>query len=266
LISKTENTGEPVNQFLSPKIYDIGMRRLPSAIAFVGNSFFYFNNGITSYVNSMVAEGLPEQKTSYSLITISGSGLDWHDVESYLRPNGIGKYSSDSANNIVFNDLEQKLFDVVIMMDHSQGPIHPQLKSVFVEYAKKHCETVRRHGTIPVLFMSWAYADRPEMTGQLATAYTQAGNDNGVLVIPAGLAFARSIAKRPDIALHTADKRHPSLAGTYLSAATVYAAAFKKSPVGLKFNGELDDSIARHLQEIAWDTVQAYYKRRFLSS
>jgi hypothetical protein len=257
-----ENLGEPVNKIPTPKIYDIGIMTPPSAIAFVGNSFFYFNNGITSYVSSMVAEGLPEQKRRYSLITISGSGLDWHDVESYLRPNGIGNYSTDSANNVVFNDLRQKLFDVIIMMDNSQGPIHPQLKSVFVEYAKKHCDTVRRHGAIPVLFMTWAYADRPEMTEQLATAYTQVGNDNGVLVIPAGLAFARSIAERPDITLRTADKRHPNPAGTYLSAATVYAAVFKKSPVGLQYNGGLEDSVARHLQKTAWDTVQAYYSQR----
>jgi hypothetical protein len=238
--------------------HDIGITA-PSKIAFIGNSFFYYNNGITSYVSEMVAEGFPGQKKSYSLITISGSGLDWHDVESYLRPNGIGKYSIDSANNVVFNDLRQKLFDVIIMMDNSQGPIHPQLKSVFVEYVKKHCNTVRRQGAIPVLFMTWAYADRPEMTEQLATAYTQVGNDNGVLVIPAGLAFARSIAERPDIALTTGDKKHPTSGGTYLSAATVYAAVFKKSPVGLQYNGGLEDSVARHLQKTAWDTVQAYY-------
>jgi hypothetical protein len=251
-----------VVQNIAPIINDLGMTSLPATIAFIGNSFFYFNNGITSYLGKMIDEGLPGQKRCYSLITISGSGLDWHDVESYLRPNGICKYSFDSANNIVFNDPEQKLFEVVIMQDNSQGPIHPQLNNVFVEYAKKHCDTILRHGAIPVLFMSWAYTGRPEMTEQLATAYTQVGNDNSVLVIPAGLAFASSLAKRPDITLITEDKKHPSPEGTYLSAATVYTAIFKKSPVGLKYNGGLDNSVARHLQETAWETVEAYYGQR----
>jgi hypothetical protein len=255
---------EQVNQIPEPQVSDIGIMKAPSSLsfAFVGNSFFYFNNGITSYFGPMVTEGFPKLKRSASLITISGSALDWHDVESYLRPNGIGKYSFDSANNVVFNEPKQKLFDVLIMIDSSQGPIHPQLKSVFAENAQKDCDIIRRHGTIPVLFMTWAYADRPEMTEQLAIAYTQVGNANNAMVIPGGLAFARSIAERPDINLYASDKRHPSLAGTYLSAATVYAAIFKKSPIGLKYNGGLDDSVARHLQKIAWDTCQAYYGQK----
>ena len=35
--------------------------------------------------------------------------------------------------------------------------------------------------------------------------------------------------------LYVADKRHPSLAGTYLAAATTYGALFRKSPVGLTY-------------------------------
>jgi len=29
------------------------------------------------------------------MVTIGGSGFDWHDVESYFRPNAIGNYSFD---------------------------------------------------------------------------------------------------------------------------------------------------------------------------
>ena len=85
------------------------------------------------------------------------------------------------------------------MMDCSQCPIHPTLNSVFSEYAKKNSDTVRGHGAKPVFFMSWAYADKPEMTAQLAEAYTIAGNDNNALVIPTGLAFAKAISKQPEI-------------------------------------------------------------------
>jgi hypothetical protein len=261
LVNDKGKSGEQINRFPAPKIHNIEMTIPLTTIAFIGNSFFYYNNGITSYLNEMVVEGIPKQKKTFSQITISGSGLSWHNVESYLDPKCIVRYSFDSANNVIFNDPEQKLFDVVILQDNSQGPVHPQLKSVFVEYVKRHCDTIRRHGAIPVLFMSWAYTGRPEMTEQLATAYTQVGNENDALVIPAGLAFAESLAKRPDIKLVTEDKKHPTPEGTYLSAATVYAAIFKNSPVGLKYNGGLDDAVTRHLQEIAWETIQAYYGR-----
>jgi len=119
---------------------------------------------------------------------------------------------------------------------------------------------VRKHGAKPVWFMSWAYADKPEMTAELAEAYTRAANDNDAFVIPAGLAFARALKERPDLVLYASDKRHPSLAGTYLAAATVYAALLKKSPVGLGYTAGLDEPTAKLLQSAASETVQDYFR------
>jgi len=245
---------------VQPKVTSLGETPPASAI-YIGNSFFYYNNSMHGHVSQLVNAGMAGHKFRSTSVTISGSGFDWHDVGSYFRPKGIGTYSFDAKNNVVFNDPKQKLFEVAIMMDCSQCPIHPQLKSVFQEYAKKHSDTARQNGAKPVFFMSWAYQDVPSMTSELADAYTEAANANDVMVIPAGLAFARSIAQRPELNLYAPDKRHPSLAGTYLGAAVVYAALFRKNPVGLSYNAGLDEATARHLQTVAWDTVQAYYKR-----
>jgi len=242
-----------------PKVLTVAPEAPTSAI-FIGNSFFYYNNSLHGHVRLLTTSLEPTRKFGGVSVTISGSGFDWHDVNSYFRPEAIGGYSFDPNNNVVFNTPGQKLFDIAIMMDCSQCPVHPKLQTVFRDYAKKHSDTVRKHGARPVFFMSWAYADKPEMTEQLAEAYTKAANDNGAFVIPAGLAFARSIAKRPDIDLYAPDKRHPSIAGTYLSAATVYASLFKASPVGAKYAAGLDPVIAQHLQVVAWDTVQDYFK------
>lgn len=232
----------------------------PRSVAYIGNSFFYFNNGILSHLSPMVAEGMKGHPYRSSMITISGSGFDWHDVDSYFRPNAVGKYSFAADNSVVFNTID-KLFEASVMMDCSQCPIHPTMKPIFHEYAKKHSDTVRKHGSQPVFFMSWAYADKPEMTQPLADAYTAAGNANRALVIPAGLAFAKSLAQHPSINLYAPDKRHPSVEGTYLSAATTYATLFNKSPVGLSFTAGLPTEVARHLQQVAWDTTQQYLGR-----
>src|SRR3981189_392698 len=170
---------------------------------FIGNSFFYYNNGLPGHLSLMEKAADPVHKQDYrnTMVTIGGSGFDWHDVESYFRPNAIGNYSFDENNNVVFNKLD-KLFDVAVMMDCSQCPIHPKLKPVFAEYVKKNSGIVRAHGVRPVFFMSWAYADKPEMTAQLAEAYTIAGNENNALVIPAGLAFAPAISKQPELNLY----------------------------------------------------------------
>jgi hypothetical protein len=231
-----------------------------NSILWVGNSFFYYNNSLHNHYGQIVRAADSQARPRGTSVTISGSGMDWHDMESYFRPDGLGRYSFVSGNEIRFNKPGRQ-YDAVIMMDCSQCPIHPQLGPIFHEYAKKHSDTVKRNGVRPVLFMSWAYKDKPEMAAQLAEQYTIAGNANDALVIPAGLAFAKSVERRPDLELYQRDKRHPSPAGTYLAAVTTYAAIWKKSPVGNKYTATLDPETAAFLQNVAWDTVQEYYGR-----
>jgi hypothetical protein len=254
-------TALPAAAQTKPGRADSGFDKPASAI-YIGNSFFYYNNSLHGHVTSLLRIADPAYAFRSTSVTISGSGSDWHDVGSYFRPNAIGQYSFDANNNVVFNKID-RLFDLAIMMDCSQCPVHPQLKTVFVEQMKKHSATVRAHGAKPVFFMSWAYADKPEMTAELAEAYTKAGNDNDALVIPAGLAFANSVKQRPELNLYVADKRHPSLAGTYLAATTVYSSVFRKSPVGIKYTAGLDEATASFLQTVAWQTVQDYYGAAF---
>jgi hypothetical protein len=242
-----------------PKRTDIGGEP-PKYILYVGNSFFYYNNSIHNHAVNLTRVADPANKDRYraTSVTISGSGFDWHDIESYFRPDGIGKYSFVGDNEIVFNK-PGKRFDAVIMSDCSQCPIHPKLKSVFHEYAKKQTDTVVKHGAKPAFFMTWAYKDKPEMTSQLAEQYTIAGNNNDALVIPAGLAFANAISKRPELEFYMPDKRHPTLIGTYLGACTIYASVYKRSPVGNTYLAGIDPKLANFLQATAWETVQQYF-------
>src|SRR3981189_23426 len=116
----------------------------PKTAIFIGNSFFYYNNGLPGHLSLMEKAADPANKQVYrnTMVTIGGSGFDWHEVESYFRPNAIGSYSFDDHNNVVFNK-PGKLFDAAVMMDCSQCPIHPKLKPVFTEYTKKDSDIVR---------------------------------------------------------------------------------------------------------------------------
>jgi len=246
----TAQTPKPMRSDVGP---DSG-----SSILWVGNSFFYYNNSMHGHYNDLVRAAEPGAKNRGTSVTISGSGLDWHDMAAYLQPDGIGKYSFVPGNKIVFNPPGRQ-FDTVIMMDCSQCPVHPQLAAAFHATVKKDAAIVTKYGARPVLFMSWAYKDAPEMTAQLAEQYTIAGNANDALVIPAGLAFAKAIARRPELELYQPDKRHPTLAGTYLAACTTYATIRKKSPVGIKYDAGLGTELATFLQTVAADTVKEYF-------
>jgi len=240
-----------------PIVTDIGMQ--PKSYLFVGNSFYYYNNSMHNYCRRLARAAAPNGGKGLRgvSVTISGSGLNWHNMESYFG-GGMASYSFVGDNEVVFNKFDRP-FDVVIMNDCSQCPVHPRLSALFHEYAKKHSDTIRQHGAQPVLFMTWAYQDKPQMTAQLAEQYTIAGNANKALVIPAGLAFAKALGKRPDLVMYQKDKRHPTILGTYLSAATIYSAIYKKQAVSGPAVPGLDADTAAFLRSVAWETVQEYY-------
>ena len=231
----------------------------PKSILMIGNSFMYYNNGVHNPLVRLIraSEELGKGHKIRS-ITINGSSLSWHDVNSYINNSNIGSFSISSKN--VLSNYDFTGFDMAIMQDCSQCPIHPERKDLFHDYVEKHSNLLRKNGIEPTLMMTWAYKDKPEMTSLLAREYTVAGNKNNVLVMPVGLAYANSTKVHPEIDLYTSDKRHPSKAGTYLSACVMYASVFQTSPVGNSYTFDLDTNIALNLQKIAWATHQEYYE------
>jgi Domain of unknown function (DUF4886) len=249
----------------NPVVTNLGPSRPNNAI-FIGNSYFYYNGGIPHHVTLLEEAADPKHKSKYRnvMAAFSSYRLSSHDVESYFRSDV--SYTPSDSYTLSDEDrpslgLLDKRFGAAIMMDCSQCPIHPKLSSAFTEYTNKDSAIVRAHGARPVLFMSWAYADRPEMMTLLKEAYTIVGNANAALVIPAGLAFARARQRQPELNLYTADKSHPSPAGTYLAACTTFAALTGRSPLGNPYHADLDEPTARLLQEVAWDTVRDYFRK-----
>ncbi len=89
-----------------PKRTEIGGES-PKSVLWVGNSFFYYNNSMHNYVARLVGAAVPKMEHRATSVTISGSGFDWHDMESYFRPNGIGKYSISGDNELRFNKFDK---------------------------------------------------------------------------------------------------------------------------------------------------------------
>lgn len=225
----------------------------------------YYNCGVTGYISGLAKD--KNKKLTLTMATIGGAGLDWHDVKSYLRPNGLRSYSTtdDGSNRLIIHKYPGgKVFEAVILQDNSQGPVHPELKKFFEKYGAIHSKDIRATGAEPIFLMTWAYADKPEMTKQLADATIRVANENHALVIPVGLAFAQALNERPDLKLTVEDNRHPTAAGSYLEGAVIFAALTHTSPEGASFLGgcekPLDKKDAQFLQTIAWKTVKEFYE------
>ena len=59
-------------------------------ILWVRNSFFYYNNGINHHLREFVRANIPTSTYRGTAVTISGSGLDWHDVEFIFAQTRLG--------------------------------------------------------------------------------------------------------------------------------------------------------------------------------
>ena len=224
----------------------------PEKILFVGNSFTYYNNGLHKHYGDLLrAANLHEAgRNELRMMTYSGSGLWEHPA---------------ALRSALINDP----WDAVVMHDYSNGPI-VQWKR-FVSASDALSDIARSYGAVPILMMTWAYAGRSEMTAELAKAYSDRGKALGAKVIPVGLAFAAA-AESLAVDLYSADLlrfeagvpvfddtvKHPSVAGTYLAACTVYAALTGRNPEGLIYHGGLDPKVARDLQRVAFQTVRSY--------
>ena len=229
----------------------------PKNLLWVGNSFFYYNSGLSTLVGQLLESAEPDNDFDSRMATIGGAPLSLHDVEAYLRLDSLDRFSLSSNHRLVLT--KPRPFDAVILQDCSQCPVNPQFERRFHETVLKDSALARRHGASTILFMTWAYADRPEMTAALAEAYTRAGNESGALVVPAGLAFEAARAKDSTVRLYQADNFHPSLAGSYLAACTVLAAVYGRSPVGNRYTAGLDGKTAALLQSVAAETVARYF-------
>ena len=77
--------------------------------------------------------------------------------EMFMKPTAM------LYRNLLALEVEEVLqchpVDGAVLMDGSQSPIHPALAPISRDFFARHCETVRRHGAAPVLFMTWAYGD-----------------------------------------------------------------------------------------------------------
>lgn len=211
---------------------------IPARILFVGNSFTYYNDSLHSHLRRLVQAGKPmgDRDIRFRAMTLSGATLSEHTAG----------FSS------IVNSTD---WDVVVLQGHSLEPISAKSSAGFNQTATEFDRIVRESGARTVFFMTWAYEGEPQMTAKLARGYNDIGRNLGAQVVPVGLAFARVTLEHPGIVLRHDDKKHPTLAGTYLAACVFYASLYQQSPVGLAYAAGLSEEVARVLQMVAWQIV-----------
>lgn len=127
------------------------------------------------------------------------------------------------------------------------------------EYARRFAEPIRKVGARPALYMVWPGADRLDFFDEVRTSYTLAAGDVDGMLIPAGEAWRAAWRRDPGIPFRRRDGMHPSPAGSWAVALSVFGMLHGRSPVGLPARVRLANGafaqtapdLARLLQEAA---------------
>ena len=220
----------------------------PQSILFVGNSYFYYNDGLHHHLKQLLEAAQAQQSRSvvYKSATIGGARLDHHPIEWLTDPGRMGV---------------TRPFDVVILAGNSTEALRPASRERFRQTAIAFDRIIRARGSQTVLYMTPAHVApsrhaKPGHQQDIADMYQSVGQEIDAKVLPVGLAFAESYQRRPDILLHNAhDGSHPSLYGTYLAACVLAVSLYGLNPIGNTYDvkGQMPADLARHLQEVAWD-------------
>ena len=216
-------------------------QQTPTRILFVGNSLTYWNDGLWVHLERLAASGKPSTAVTTGVAVEGGAFL-----KSLWARTGPRRAIAAGP------------WDVVVL----QEDLPETNVEEFREHARLFAADVRKAGARPVLLMAWAYERLGWITmDAIAEAHRASAAELKADVAPVGLAWQRASKLRPDLNLYAPDREHPSIHGTYLATAVIYATVFGRSPIGFSYiPAAVAANDAQFLQNVAWETVQAYQK------
>ena len=214
----------------------------PPRTLFVGNSLTYWNDGIYFHLERLAASAQPPVAMTTGRSVVGGAFLKSLWALSEPRREIVsGKY------------------DVVVLQEDL-----PETKIAdFREHARLFVLEARKAGVRPVLLMAWAYERLGWISmDEIAKEHRDAAEELNVDVAPVGLAWQLARQRRPDLDLLVPDREHPSIHGTYLATAVVYATILQKNPTNLTYVPAGINAIdGQFLRSVAWETVQTYRRK-----
>lgn len=203
-------------------------------ILWIGNSYTFFND-VPAMVQSLGAlNGLPNSPTR---VLKGGERLKGH-----------------LENPVLHEEIKKGGWDFVVIQENSSLPAYStQFVAEEVKpYAAEIDSLVKVYtpNANTIYYMTWGHkngnirqTDYPlddsyeDMQARLITSYTEMAFENDGLLAPVGRAWREVRRNHPEIELYTEDNFHPSLAGSYLVANTIFATILGKDFKPLAVDG-----------------------------
>lgn len=222
-------------------------------VLFIGNSYTSVNN-------------LPDMTRQLALslgqtLTVASSNPGGYTFQQHC---------SNTATRAL---IDQGNWNFVVLQEQSQLPSFPpaQVASDCLPFAAALVDSIAAYSPCAeaVFYMTWGRengdaqncASWPPvctyegMQQQLRQSYLQMAQDNNAECAPAGAAWKRVRSQYPQINLYSSDGSHPSVAGSYLVACTMYSTFFRQPTIGATYTAALDAATAATLQQVASSVV-----------
>jgi hypothetical protein len=243
-------------------------------VLLIGNSYTFYNN-----LGDIVA-GISRSKKDGPIIDATIAAAQNRDLAWHLE-NGPAMPALEKGGWDFVSIQETSLLPGGSMVGGKPVVGDPAKPGGFYDSAREMVKRIRAKGATPILEMTWARRDNPgTMQQDLAAAFGTIGKELDVRVAPIGLAWQEARWRLRTLEFHFRDGAHPSEAGSYLTAAVIYATITGHDPRGaaavimghpVKDDGVVDmgktvplvdlgQPTAAELQKIAWETVTAAAK------
>lgn len=219
-------------------------------ILFIGNSYTYFANMPSRYFGEIM------KSAGYKVRVISLTKGGWTLLKS-ANPD-------DELGSRIASTMRSKKFDFVVLQEQSMTPALNI--GAFYSGVRKLDEKIRENGATPILYATWGrkqgsgdltdYGLTSEtMTWKLAAAYGTIGKTLDIPVAHVGLAFRDITQNQRNINLYDPDLSHPSEAGSYLAALTIFARITGIDPTTIDYDGGVGAEVDALLKEAARKAV-----------
>ena len=219
-------------------------------ILFIGNSYTYFANMPSRYFGEIM------KSAGYKVRVISQTKGGWTLLKS-ANPD-------DELGSRIASTMRSKQLDFVVMQEQSMTPALNI--GAFYSGVRKLDEKIRENGATPILYATWGrkqgsgdltdYGLTSEtMTWKLAAAYGTIGKTLDIPVAHVGLAFWDITQNQRNINLYDPDLSHPSEAGSYLAALTIFARITGIDPTTIDYDGGVGSEVDALLKEAARKAV-----------
>lgn len=219
-------------------------------ILMIGNSYTFFHDMPTAYLKGFA----------------DTAGIDL-TVDTVLCGGWTLEKFADARTQfgaMVEEALQRSAYDVIVLQEQSVRPAAEHGYAVFFDAVRSLFKKCAANAPRILLYETWSHEtgsqtlieqgwSHTDMTWRLAASYEAIAEELGLEVAHVGRAFHEIYGRSPQIDLYAHDRRsHPSPAGSFLAAATLFARITGMDPATIPFDGGIPKDVARVLTRAAY--------------